>query len=81
MKWAADPSCYKAATIPLAKCNTHRVKHLAPASSRTCPRIGCGTEGVEAGRIGAVLYSGGSVGEAGKALKTKGIVQGACAPP
>jgi hypothetical protein len=45
MKWTADPSCYKAATSPLAKCSTRRVKHL---STDFVPdvRIGCGTEGL-----------------------------------
>ena len=81
MKWAADPSCYKAATSLVAKCSIRRVKHLAPPLSRTCPRIGCGTEGVAAGRVRAVLYRGGSVGEAGKGLKAKGIIQGTRAPP
>ena len=62
------------------KCSIRRIKDLAPASSRSCPGIGCGTVGVEAGRVGAVLYRGGGVGEAGKALKTKGIVQGGARP-
>jgi hypothetical protein len=80
MQWAADPSRYKAATSPLAKCSIGRVKHLAPTSSRMCPGIGCGTVGVEAGRVGAVLYRGGKGGEAGKTLKAKGIVQGGARP-
>jgi hypothetical protein len=45
MKWAADPSCYKAVVAPLTKCSIRRVKYLAPASSRSCPGIGGGSLG------------------------------------
>ena len=74
MIWEADPLCYKTATGSLGECTTRRVKHLAPAPSRSCPGIDCGTVGVESGRVGSVLYCGGGLGEAGKALRTKGIV-------
>jgi hypothetical protein len=80
MKWAADLSCYKTATSRLAKCTTRCVKHLAPASSRTCPGIGCGIVGVVADRVYAVLYHGGGGSKAGKALKTKGIIRGGARP-
>ena len=43
--------------------------------------MGCGTAGVEAGCVGAVLYRGGGGGEAHKALTTREIVQGARALP
>ena len=43
MKRAAHPSCYKTAAGSRNKSSTRRIKYLAPASSWSCPRIGCGT--------------------------------------
>jgi hypothetical protein len=81
MKRAADPSCYKTAAGSRKKFSTRRIKYLAPVSSYSCPGMGCGTAGVEAGRVGAVLYRGGGGSEAHKALTTREIVQGARALP
>ena len=57
--------------------STRRIKYLAPVSSCSCLEMGCGTAGVEVGRVGAVLYRGGGGSEAHKALTTREIVQGA----
>ena len=72
MKWAADPSCYKTAASSRNKSSTRRIKYLAPVSSCSCPGMGCGTAGVEADRVGAVLSRGGGGGEARKALTDAG---------
>ncbi len=79
MKWAADPSCYKTATSPLAKCSIRRVKDLARLRPGRAPEKAARPQRVEAG--GLSIYRGGGGGEGWQGLEDQGDCTRGRVPP